>query len=91
MRRLVILFAFTVLLTTTVQATEIHPGQPLYEKHCTQCHGSEVMTRSDRRVNDLQQLDAQVRQCDSNLGLQLFDEDIEAVSQYLNRNFYHFK
>jgi hypothetical protein len=31
-----------------------------------------------------------VRLCDANLNLQWMDDDIEAVSKYLNLNFYHF-
>lgn len=57
---------------------------------CTRCHGDEVYTRPDRRIKDLDRLHAQVRMCDANVGTRLFDEDLEAVVQYLNDNFYHF-
>lgn len=90
MRKFVVPFMLAVLPASILQAAEPDPGKQLHDQHCTQCHGSEVMTRKDRRVNNLQELGAQVRQCDSNLGLKWFDDDIEAVTQYLNQNFYHF-
>jgi cytochrome c553 len=58
--------------------------------NCTRCHGTEVYTRPDRRVTDLERLRAMVRMCDANVGTQLFDEDMETLTEYLNANFYHF-
>jgi len=79
------------LLSGPALAEEASSGKVLYDKHCTQCHGSEVMTRPDHRVQNLTELDNQVRRCDANLGLKWFDDDIHAVSQYLNDSFYHLK
>lgn len=58
--------------------------------NCTRCHGTEVYTRPDRRVTDLERLRAMVRMCDANVATRLFDEDMETLTQYLNANFYHF-
>ncbi|TVQ87145.1 MAG: cytochrome c [Chromatiaceae bacterium] len=62
----------------------------LYEQNCVSCHGSEVFTRPDRRVQSLGGLASQVRMCEQNLGLQWFDEDVQAVVGLLNREYYHF-
>jgi cytochrome c len=91
MRSLLILSMLTGVMASPLQADSTEPGEALYKQHCTGCHGTEVMTRKNRRVNDLHQLAAQVRACDSNLGLKWFDDDIEAVSAYLNQRFYQFK
>lgn len=69
---------------------ELETGHALYEENCLGCHKDEVMIREDRRVKNLVQLDSQVRLCDSNLNLQWMDDDIEAVSKYLNKTFYRF-
>ena len=65
-------------------------GETLYKKNCTACHGSEVFTRPDRRVKDLAALSAQVRRCNHALEKKWFDEDIDAVINYLNTRFYKF-
>ncbi len=59
--------------------------------NCSNCHGDEVYTRPDRRVQNLDALHAQVRRCDANLGTRLFDDDLNALVQYLNASHYHFQ
>jgi cytochrome c553 len=58
--------------------------------NCTRCHGTEVYTRPERRVTDLERLRAMVRMCDANVGTQLFDEDMAALTRYLNDTYYQF-
>ena len=62
----------------------------LINNDCSGCHSSEVYTRDDRRVHSLAQLGTQVRMCDANLGIGLFDEDVEAVVKFLDQNYYKF-
>ena len=85
------------LLSQTAFAEEVSiaHGKELHNQSCTSCHvrmqggdGSTLYTRSNRRVNSLGALDAQVRRCESNLELKWFDEDIISVSQYLNSEYY---
>jgi mono/diheme cytochrome c family protein len=87
------------LLLATAQADEasLAHGKELHQKNCTSCHanmtggdGSALYTRSNRRVNSLEALNAQVRRCESNLELKWFDEDINSVVEYLNTNYYKF-
>jgi cytochrome c553 len=66
-------------------------AQALMDQHCVQCHGSEVYTRKDRKVNSLDALGRQVRRCEFNLQLRWFDEDVQAVTDHLNRLYYRFK
>jgi mono/diheme cytochrome c family protein len=89
MRQLVLLVS---LLAPAAQAFAEAPGdvQHLYQAHCVSCHGSEVYTRSDRKVTSLGGLQRQVQRCELALGLGWFDEEITGVADYLNENYYKF-
>ncbi|HPQ97587.1 MAG TPA: cytochrome c [Thiolinea sp.] len=67
-----------------------HPGRVLHDANCISCHDTGAYSRVDRKIRDRDQLLAQVRRCDANLGTRLFDEDMEQVADYLNQAFYHF-
>ena len=79
------------MMASPALAEDEEDSKELYNSHCTKCHNSEVMTRDDRRVKNYQQLHAQVRRCELNLGLQWFEDDIDNMSKYLNTHFYRFK
>jgi hypothetical protein len=89
-----ILFSLTAaaLLSTTtlLHAEETVDGAALHAQNCTSCHGNEVYTRDDRRVQSLDALHGQVRMCEQNLGLTWFDDQVDAVTTLLNREFYKF-
>lgn len=63
----------------------------LYETNCTSCHGTEVYTRADHKVQSLDQLKSQVRMCEQNLGLKWFDDEVNAVAKLLNKEYYQFE
>ena len=89
-----VLTGITVCLlaaTSALPAADIDKGKALVAEHCTKCHNDRVYTRKDRRVKSLDGLDQQVRRCETALGLKWFDDDIENVAAYLNKNYYHFK
>ena len=65
-------------------------AESLHTENCTRCHGTDVYTRTDRKVTSLDALGAQVRMCDSQLETQLFPEDMEKLTQYLNTMYYKF-
>ena len=73
-------------------------GKALVEKHCISCHassfggdGSGIYTREDRIVKSASGLVQQIRNCNTNLGLQWFDEEELNVARYLNERYYHFE
>lgn len=82
-----------VLLLTapTIHAADVEQGRALYEKNCVSCHDASVFTRADRRVKSFEGLVAQVQRCDTAIGLRWFEEDVMAVAEYLNRNYYKFQ
>lgn len=72
-------------------------GKALHSKNCVGCHvnmtggdGSALYTRDNRRVSSYKGLGAQVRLCESNLGLTWFDDEVMSVVNHLNNTYYHF-
>ena len=79
-------------------AGDVSEGEKLVaEKRCEACHDNKtygdapaVYLRKDRKVTSLAKLRAQVALCNSELGLQLFPEEEEHVSAFLDSRYYHF-
>lgn len=65
-------------------------GEQAHSEHCVKCHSDSVYTREDRRVKSLDALGKQVRRCRDNLGITWFDEDTDAVVQFLDQKYYRF-
>lgn len=63
----------------------------LYKERCSSCHDTGIHTRPNHNVTNLDALGAQVRRCNSSVpGEPWFDDEIDAVVDYLNKNFYKF-
>jgi len=77
-------------LSLAAQAADAGRGKSLHEEHCTTCHDTRVYTRPDRRITSLDSLKTQVQRCETSLGLQWFDDEVGAVTAYLNANYYKF-
>lgn len=72
-------------------------GRQMVEKHCIACHaanfggdGSAIYTRADHRVKNAPGLIAQIRACNTNLGLKWFEDEEMHVASYLNKTYYKF-
>ncbi len=89
--RVIIGIAAIFTLNGAALAANPHEGKVLTDKNCYQCHGTEVYTRKDRKVTSRPGLTKQVQRCEQALGLTWFDDQIENVAEYLNRDFYKFK
>ncbi len=83
----IVLSASVAPLPATAQDDD---AQVLYEQNCLKCHGSEIYTRADRKIDSLDALRAQVRMCEQNLDLTWFDDQVDGVADLLNRNYYKF-
>ena len=73
-------------------------GEKLIADHrCTECHRSKVggdgsaMYRPQGRINTAGYLRGMVEQCNTELKLSLFPEEVTAVAAVLNRDHYRFK
>lgn len=81
---------FIAGFSISASAADLFNGETLHSESCTGCHDSAVYTRENRRVQDLPGLGTQVRFCKDNLGVAWFDDEVDDVIGYLNKNYYHF-
>ena len=88
--KLLILSIFVVFNITSLRAADIENGDDLHFENCTGCHDESVYTRQNRVVQSLPRLGAQVRFCRDSLELTWFDEEVDDVIGYLNKEYYHF-
>ncbi len=72
-------------------------GKQMVEQNCVTCHassfggdGSTIYTRETRRVRTSRELIAQIRLCNTNLGLNWFEDEELHVASYLNKSYYKF-
>ncbi|QEP43169.1 cytochrome c [Ectothiorhodospiraceae bacterium BW-2] len=68
----------------------LNEGAALHQQSCLRCHGSELYTRADRKVTHYAALNSRVNMCKDMLGLTWFDDQVQAVTDYLNQTHYHF-
>jgi cytochrome c553 len=73
-------------------------GEALVARDCVACHArrfdgeaDRIYTRVDRRVRNPAQLMAQIRYCNTELGIGYFPDEEEHVAAYLNQRYYHFQ
>ena len=65
-------------------------GEEAHKNHCYKCHTDEVYTREDRFVKSIDALSKQVLRCKEGNDVPWFDEDSDAVVQFLNKKYYRF-
>ena len=76
---------------------DVAAGKALHEKNCISCHassygvdGSGIYTRDYAKVKTSKGLVAQVRNCNTMIGLKWFEEEELNVAAYLNKTYYKF-
>jgi mono/diheme cytochrome c family protein len=82
--------AGVLLAPTFAAAAQFDRGQALYENHCRSCHEDWAHDREDRQVvGSLDALRARVAAWSIHSGLDWSAEEVDDVTGYLNRRFYH--
>jgi len=79
-----------LLSTLDAGAADAEHGKALHDTKCTGCHGSQMYTRPNRKIHNLQELRERVEFCDNAAKAGLDKDDRDAVILYLNRDFYKF-
>lgn len=91
MRKVRPLLSLSLLATiASVNAEGTTELATVHQAKCTSCHQTEVYTRSDRKVTSLEGLHRQVQRCELALNLQWFDDEIAAMTDHLDKGYYHF-
>ena len=65
-------------------------GEKTHKNHCYKCHTDDVYTRENRFVKSIDALSQQVVRCKDSNNIPWFDEDTDAVVQFLNKKYYRF-
>jgi len=82
-----LVFTLAALASASVWAAD---GKALIDRYCFGCHADEVYTRPDRKIRSLNTLRLQVLRCNAMTKSGLTDEDVAAITDYLNKSFYKF-
>ena len=72
-------------------AADADAGKALVLAECTLCHGDEVYTAEDRKVDELDKLWDKVDMCTEPAGVEWNQAQLADVVEYLNRRFYQLK
>lgn len=88
------LFAILLSCSTPALASEetddpMH-GENVHNEHCYKCHTDSVYTRDNRFVKSIDALGKQVVRCKDSNNVPWFDDDTDAVVQFLNQKYYKF-
>ena len=88
--RVILAIVVPLSMSNSLLADQTSRGQVLHAEHCTRCHQTEIYNRDNRIVNDLEQLKTRIGLCEQANDLLWFEEEVDAVSAYLNNEFYLF-
>lgn len=72
------------------QSPEVQRGQALYEARCQGCHEKSVHQRESRLARDFAQVRAAVVRWDREVGGLWRPDEIDAVTAYLNEQYYRY-
>jgi mono/diheme cytochrome c family protein len=91
------LLFLTAISTSTIsfaddaeKADMLAHGEEAHQKYCYKCHTDDVYTREDHFVKSIDALKKQVVRCKDANDIPWFDEDVDAVVQFLNTKYYKF-
>ena len=71
-------------------ANPLQHGEEAHKNHCYKCHTDDMYTRENRFVKSIDALSQQVVRCKDGSDVPWFDEDADAVVQFLNKKYYKF-
>lgn len=90
---------FAMLFLVFIVPSHATEGAALHQRNCASCHNGmfpggkgEMLYSADfRKIKQLTQLRQRVETCASRINAGWFDEEIDAVTQWLNQGFYRFQ
>jgi len=85
----IILLSVGIFGLAAVYAGEVD-GKKLYDDNCQGCHDTRIHTRPNRIIHTYGDLANRVKFCDAQVKAGFNDEQLKAVTDYLNTAFYKF-
>jgi cytochrome c5 len=80
--------ALALAAAPLVNAADAGHGKTLHDRHCTRCHDTAIYARPESTIQDFAALRERVQQCELAAELLWFEEDVDDVAAYLNREYY---
>jgi len=62
----------------------------IHTKYCSRCHSLSFYSSSDRKVKSLDSLVTRIGTCNSKIGLDMSEEEITKVANFLGKDYYKF-
>ena len=90
MRTLILSCLLLSAVAATAQPAATSRGALLYTTHCIECHTSQMHWRTQRLARDWGSLRAQVWRWQREVRLDWREDDVDAVTSYLNETIYQF-
>jgi len=87
---LVLVFGVHNTFADTMLLGDAKKGEAIHQAHCTACHTSTAYTRPNHTVKSIGGLVGRVNGCNSNLGLNLSQDQENDIVKYLNDTYYKF-
>lgn len=84
-----LIFIIPVVLSQNASAKA--DVETLLVEQCSSCHGNEVYTRPNRRVNNLMDLEKQLHRCNHVIAEKMDNNTVTEVMDFLNKRYYKFK
>lgn len=82
--------ALTIFASGPAQAENFERGQELYENQCGECHNKLVPLNKNDKIKTLSKLRERIASWAAHTGAEWGDSELDDVSYYLNKSFYHF-
>lgn len=82
----------SILILSNTLYADISDGKEMFnEASCLKCHETTQFKAREEKVNNYKRLHKTVGACAYNNDTGWFDDELDDVVDYLNREFYHFK
>ncbi len=82
--------ALAIFASGPAQAENFERGQELYENQCGECHNKLVPLNKNDKIKTLSKLRERIASWAAHTGAEWGDSELDDVSYYLNKSFYHF-
>ena len=73
-----------------ITSADLKNAEIIHQEYCTTCHQPDIYNNTDSTIKTIPQLRTRVLSCSVNSNAVWFDEEVDAVTTYLNIDYYLF-